>query len=46
MSASTVVGLAANPATVEVGVTTLSNKQAEYIDVSTQGPFKPDTYRY
>jgi adenosylhomocysteinase len=27
-------------------LTTLSAKQAEYIGVSTQGPFKPDTYRY
>ena len=63
------MGLEANPATVEVGVstlskeldeevarlhlekigvklTTLTNKQAEYIDVSTEGPYKPDTYRY
>ncbi|HXP95915.1 MAG TPA: adenosylhomocysteinase [Telmatospirillum sp.] len=27
-------------------LTTLSTKQAEYIGVSAQGPFKPDTYRY
>jgi adenosylhomocysteinase len=29
-----------------VKLTTLSDKQAEYIGVSDQGPFKPETYRY
>jgi adenosylhomocysteinase len=29
-----------------VKLTTLSNEQAAYIGVSTDGPFKPDTYRY
>merc|ERR1719240_1549669 len=27
-------------------LTTLTQKQAEYIDVKVEGPFKPDTYRY
>ena len=27
-------------------LTKLSNKQAKYIDVKTNGPFKPDYYRY
>jgi adenosylhomocysteinase len=27
-------------------LTTLSTKQADYIGVSAQGPFKPDSYRY
>ncbi|EBX2782271.1 hypothetical protein DRL78_24150, partial [Salmonella enterica subsp. enterica serovar Hadar] len=27
-------------------VTQLTPKQAEYIGVSVEGPFKPDTYRY
>merc|ERR1712151_1019630 len=27
-------------------LTTLSKEQADYIDVKTTGPFKPDTYRY
>jgi adenosylhomocysteinase len=31
---------------IGVKLTKLSNKQAEYIDVSTEGPYKPDTYRY
>ncbi len=31
---------------IGVKLTTLTTKQAEYIDVSTEGPFKPDTYRY
>ncbi len=29
-----------------VKLTTLSDEQAAYIGVSTDGPFKPDTYRY
>jgi adenosylhomocysteinase len=29
-----------------VHLTKLSDKQAEYIGVSTEGPFKPDHYRY
>ena len=29
-----------------VKLTTLSDKQASYIGVTTQGPFKPDHYRY
>ncbi len=29
-----------------VGLTTLSQEQADYIGVSTDGPFKPDSYRY
>jgi adenosylhomocysteinase len=29
-----------------VQLTTLSAKQASYIGVSQQGPFKPDHYRY
>jgi adenosylhomocysteinase len=29
-----------------VKLTTLSDKQASYIGVSQQGPFKPDHYRY
>ena len=29
-----------------VKLTTLTKEQAEYIGVSTEGPFKPDTYRY
>jgi len=29
-----------------VKLTTLSKKQADYIGVSTEGPFKPDHYRY
>jgi adenosylhomocysteinase len=29
-----------------VKLTTLSKSQADYIGVSQQGPFKPDTYRY
>jgi len=29
-----------------VKLTTLSDKQAKYIGVSKEGPFKPDTYRY
>jgi adenosylhomocysteinase len=31
---------------IGVKLTTLSAEQAEYIGVSTQGPFKPDSYRY
>jgi adenosylhomocysteinase len=27
-------------------LTTLTKEQADYIDVSVDGPFKPDTYRY
>lgn len=27
-------------------ITKLTSKQAEYIDVPVEGPFKPDTYRY
>jgi len=29
-----------------VKLTTLTEKQASYIGVSTEGPFKPDHYRY
>jgi adenosylhomocysteinase len=29
-----------------VKLTTLSAKQASYIGVSAEGPFKPDHYRY
>jgi adenosylhomocysteinase len=29
-----------------VQMTTLSNDQAEYINVPVTGPFKPDHYRY
>jgi adenosylhomocysteinase len=29
-----------------VKLTKLSKKQADYIGVSTEGPFKPDHYRY
>jgi adenosylhomocysteinase len=29
-----------------VKLTTLSDKQANYIGVSSEGPFKPDHYRY
>ena len=29
-----------------VKLTKLSKEQAEYIDVSTEGPFKPEHYRY
>ncbi|RYG71150.1 adenosylhomocysteinase [bacterium] len=31
---------------IGVKLTTLTPKQAEYIDVSPDGPYKPDTYRY
>ncbi|HEX8463087.1 MAG TPA: adenosylhomocysteinase [Abditibacterium sp.] len=31
---------------IGVKLTQLSTRQAEYIDVSTEGPYKPDTYRY
>ena len=31
---------------IGVKLTTLSNKQAEYIGVEVDGPYKPDTYRY
>lgn len=31
---------------LNVKLTTLSKKQAEYIGVSEEGPFKPDSYRY
>ena len=27
-------------------LTVLSDKQADYIGVSKEGPYKPDTYRY
>ena len=27
-------------------LTTLTQKQADYIDVKVDGPYKPDTYRY
>ena len=27
-------------------LTTLTPKQADYIGVSPEGPYKPDTYRY
>ena len=33
-------------AKIGVKLSKLSQKQAEYIGVSQQGPFKPDTYRY
>lgn len=29
-----------------VRLTQLTQKQADYLGVSTEGPFKPDTYRY
>jgi adenosylhomocysteinase len=29
-----------------VHLTTLTKEQAEYIGVSVDGPYKPDTYRY
>jgi adenosylhomocysteinase len=29
-----------------VKLTKLSKQQADYIGVSVEGPFKPDTYRY
>jgi adenosylhomocysteinase len=29
-----------------VRLTTLTKEQAEYIGVSVDGPYKPDTYRY
>jgi len=29
-----------------VKLTKLTNKQAEYIGVNKEGPFKPDYYRY
>jgi adenosylhomocysteinase len=29
-----------------VKLTTLTKQQADYIGVSVDGPFKPDTYRY
>lgn len=29
-----------------VKLTTLTNKQAEYLDINKEGPFKPDYYRY
>jgi adenosylhomocysteinase len=29
-----------------VKMTTLSKKQADYIGVPVEGPFKPDHYRY
>jgi len=31
---------------IGVQLTTLTPKQAEYIGVPTQGPFKPEAYRY
>jgi adenosylhomocysteinase len=31
---------------IGVKLTTLTDKQAEYIDVSPEGPFKPNAYRY
>jgi len=31
---------------IGVKLTTLSKKQADYIGVPTEGPYKPDTYRY
>jgi adenosylhomocysteinase len=31
---------------IGVKLTTLTPKQADYIDVSPDGPYKPDTYRY
>lgn len=31
---------------IGVKLTTLTQKQAEYIGVPVQGPYKPDTYRY
>jgi adenosylhomocysteinase len=31
---------------IGVKLTTLTDKQAEYIDVSPEGPFKPTSYRY
>jgi adenosylhomocysteinase len=29
-----------------VKLTTLTKKQADYIGVAVEGPFKPDSYRY
>ncbi|RDB35168.1 MAG: adenosylhomocysteinase [Spirobacillus cienkowskii] len=29
-----------------VNLTKLTNKQAEYLNISIEGPYKPDTYRY
>jgi adenosylhomocysteinase len=29
-----------------VQLTTLNEKQSDYLGVSAEGPFKPDTYRY
>ncbi len=31
---------------IGVKLTTLSQRQADYIGVPVEGPFKPDTYRY
>ncbi|MDR2728152.1 MAG: adenosylhomocysteinase [Chitinispirillales bacterium] len=31
---------------IGVVLTTLSKKQADYIGVSVEGPFKPEHYRY
>jgi adenosylhomocysteinase len=31
---------------IGVKLTTLTDEQAKYINVSAQGPFKPDQYRY
>ena len=33
-------------AKIGVKLTTLSDKQAEYLGISTSGPYKPDAYRY
>jgi adenosylhomocysteinase len=33
-------------AALGVKLTTLSKKQADYIGVPVEGPFKPDSYRY
>ena len=31
---------------IGVKLTTLTQKQADYIGVPVEGPYKPDTYRY
>ena len=31
---------------IGVNLTVLTPRQAEYIDVSPDGPYKPDSYRY
>ena len=31
---------------LDAKLTELTNKQAEYLNVQTEGPYKPDYYRY